>query len=136
MSTRLQQRRLIFAGHCWRSQESAIQPVSDLLFWTVPAGGEYKRGKGNCTTYIDTLLKDHAGEKIRKKDHIVAVSNLTTAMEDRDTWKILLRTFLRMTRVSYLMNQRRSRSSSMGMYIGMAISLLSYFFTSYTHKKR
>jgi hypothetical protein len=86
VSTRLQQRRLTFAGHCWRSQESAIQPISDLMFWTVP-GGEYKRGKGNCTTYIDTLLKDHAGEKIRKKDHIVAVSNLTTAMEDRDTWK-------------------------------------------------
>jgi len=56
------------------------------MFWTVP-GGEYKRGKGNCTTYIDTLLTDHAGEKISKKDHIVAVSNLTTAMEDRDTWK-------------------------------------------------
>ena len=60
------------------------------MFWTVP-GGEYKRGKGNCTTYIDTLLTDHAGEKISKKDHIVAVSNLTTAMEDRDTWKKIVK---------------------------------------------
>ena len=86
VSTRLQQRRLTFAGHCWRSQESAVQPVSDLMFWSVP-GGTNKRGQGNCMTYIDTLLKDHAGEKIGKKDHIVAISNLTTAMEDRITWK-------------------------------------------------
>ena len=86
VSIRLQQRRLTFAGHCWRSQETAPQPVSDLMFWTVP-GANLKRGQGNCTTYIDTLLKDHAGEKIKKKDHTVAISNLTNAMEDRDTWR-------------------------------------------------
>ena len=68
VSTRLQQRRLTFAGHCWRSQESAIRPFSDLIFWSVP-GGTNKRGQGNYMTYIDTLLKDHAGEKIGKKDH-------------------------------------------------------------------
>ena len=50
VSTRLRQ---AFVGHCWRSQ--AKQPVSELMFWSVP-GGINKQGKGNCTTYIDTIV--------------------------------------------------------------------------------
>ena len=38
ISIRLRERRLTFAGHCWRSPQSAPQPVSDLLFWSVPNG--------------------------------------------------------------------------------------------------
>ena len=47
VSVRLRERRLAFAGHCWRSTQSARQPVSDLLFWSVPNG---VNKKGNFTT--------------------------------------------------------------------------------------
>jgi hypothetical protein len=51
-----------FAGHCWRSQESTVQPVSDLLFWTVPGGTNVDK-----ETLYDSLLKDHVGEKYWKE---------------------------------------------------------------------
>jgi hypothetical protein len=48
LSKQLQKRRLIFAGHCWRSGKSsmtmhAAQPVSDMLFWRAPS--PYKPGR-------------------------------------------------------------------------------------------
>ena len=55
VSVRLRERRLIFAGHCWRSSESARQPISDLLFWSVP-GGINK--PGNWSSYVKILLED------------------------------------------------------------------------------
>jgi hypothetical protein len=55
VSVRLRERRLIFAGHCWRSCQTAIQPVSDLLFWKVPRG---TNKQGNWKPYTKILEKD------------------------------------------------------------------------------
>ena len=86
VSIRLRERRLAFAGHCWRSSQSAQQPVSDLLFWSVPNGVQKK---GNFKTYVHVLLKDYTGErkKVIKKHYPAAVAQLKNAMEDRGQWR-------------------------------------------------
>ena len=86
ISVRLRERRLTFAGHCWRSPQSAPQPVSDLLFWSVP-NGVHK--KGNFKTYVHVLLKDYTGErkKVVKDNYPGAVQQLKNAMEDRGSWR-------------------------------------------------
>ena len=84
ISTRLRERRLTFAAHCWRCSQSAYQPVHDLLFWSVPDG---VARKGNFTTYIKVLLEDFGGEKIKKKDQATAILQIKSAMENRKEWK-------------------------------------------------
>ena len=84
ISSRLRERRLVFAAHCWRCSESAYQPVADLLFWSVPDG---ITRKGNFTTYIKVLLEDFGGEKIKKKDYTAAILQIKSAMENRKEWK-------------------------------------------------
>ena len=61
VSVRLRQRRLAFAGHCWRSSQSAFQPVSELLFWF--GDGEGNKSSGAYWTYVHVLLKDFTGER-------------------------------------------------------------------------
>ena len=84
VSVRLRERRLTFAGHCWRSYQSAKQPIHDLLFWTVPEGVQRQ---GNHTTYVKVLLEDYGGEKIKKKDLAGAISQVQKAMENREQWR-------------------------------------------------
>ena len=71
-------------AHCWRSYQSAKQPIHDLLFWTVPDGVQRQ---GNHTTYVKVLLEDYGGEKIKKKDLAGAISQVQKAMEDREQWR-------------------------------------------------
>ena len=50
-----------------------------------------KQGKGNCTTYIDTIVKDYDGDKVERKDQTFAISQLTLAIEDRNHLKIYIK---------------------------------------------
>ena len=84
VSVRLRERRLTFAGHCWRCHESAPQPIHDLLFWSVPDGVQKK---GNWTTYVKVLLEDYGGEKVKKGDLNGAILQIKEAMGNRITWK-------------------------------------------------
>ena len=84
VSDRLRQRRLIFAGHCWRCYQSAYQPVHELLFWSVPDGISKQ---GNFKTYVKVLLEDYGGGKIKKKELADAVLQIKSAMENRLEWK-------------------------------------------------
>ena len=92
VSIRLRQRRLAFAGHCYRSYQSAYQPVSDLLFW-MGDGGTGKRGSGAFWTYVHVLLKDFTGEKdkVKKVDLDLGVNQLRSAMEDRVYWRQIVK---------------------------------------------
>ena len=73
VSSRLRERRMIFAGHCWRCYMSAPQPVHELLFWSVPDGVQKQ---GNWKSYTKVLLEDHAGEKVLKGGLAQAVPNI------------------------------------------------------------
>ena len=88
VSIRLRQRRLAFAGHCYRSSQSAYQPISDLLFW-MGDGGTCKQGQGAFWTYVHVLLRDFTGEreKVKKDDIDLGVRQLRSAMEDRIYWR-------------------------------------------------
>ncbi len=88
ISTRLQQRRLTFAGHCWRSAQSAYQPIHDLLFWSVPDG---VARRGAHFTYIKLLIEDFGGERLKKKDQSAAVLQIKSAMENRMEWKKIVK---------------------------------------------
>ena len=90
VSSRLRQRRLAFAGHCYRSYQSAYQPISDLLFW-LGDGGTNK--KGNYWSYVHVLLKDFTGEKekVKKQNMVVGVEQLRSAMEDRNYWRTVVK---------------------------------------------
>ncbi len=58
LSSELRQRRLRFAGHCWRSKNEIS---SDLLMWE-PLHGKRRRG-APARTYIDVLQEDTGIEK-------------------------------------------------------------------------
>ena len=68
------------------SQQSAQQPISDLLFWSVPNG---VNKRGNYKTYVHILLQDYTGEqkKVVKKEYAGAVQQVKSAMEDRGQWR-------------------------------------------------
>ena len=72
ISTTVRQRRLMFAGHCWRSKDEI---ASDLLLWD-PTHGDTKRGRPH-KTYVDQLLQDTDCEP----------DELRPTMEDRDLWR-------------------------------------------------
>ena len=73
LSLTIQQRRLRFAGHCYRSTN---QPISKLLFWT-PTGGKRGSGAGN-KTFIKMLKKD---TKLQSETEIQRL------MADRLLWR-------------------------------------------------
>ena len=91
VSIRLRQRRLAFAGHCWRSSQSAYRPISDVLFWFGDSEVG-KQGSGAYWTYVHVLLRDFTGEreKVKKKDFSQSVSQLKSAMDDRVYWSRLV----------------------------------------------
>ena len=70
----LLKRKLISIGHCWRSPQSAPQPISDLLFWEAP--GKKRRG-GNRSNYRKIFI-DEVG---------LPEEDLKRRMEDRQEWR-------------------------------------------------
>ena len=76
----LRERRLIFAGHCWRAK----QPINQLIFWTVPKS---TAKRGAFKTYIHILLEDWFGYSIKKSEHKGYINEIIPAMKDRDYWR-------------------------------------------------
>ena len=72
------ERRLRFAGHCWRAKQELI---SDVLFWQ-PRHGKRKRGRPE-KTYIDQMCADAE----------LTVEELKRAMMDRSWWSTRVREF-------------------------------------------
>ena len=72
ISHTIRERRVTFAGHCWRSKEEL---VSDLILWE-PRHGKARRGRPR-KTYINQLLEDTQLQR----------DNIEAAMEDREEWQ-------------------------------------------------
>ena len=72
ISETIQQQRLRFAGHCWRSKEEL---AGDVLLWK-PSHGKKSAGRPK-KTYIDQLMDDTG----------CRLEELPNAMEDRENWK-------------------------------------------------
>jgi hypothetical protein len=81
ISDRLRIRRLTFIGHCYRSGESAPQPITDVLFFKCHP--ELKRKRGNYSNYI-RLLHTDMGPKFN--DEQVLKDNIS----DREHWRKLI----------------------------------------------
>ena len=77
IETILRQRRLTFAGHCYRSFESAPQPVMDVLFLRLKGS----RTRGNRSNYRKILCEEMLLDEV----------SLQNAMLDRDYWKKITR---------------------------------------------
>ena len=56
MSVRLQERRLRFLGHCYRSK----QPISKLLFWdhSIQVSESHLLNKGNRSNFTKLLMEE------------------------------------------------------------------------------
>ena len=74
LTTKIRERRLKFAGHCYRREEEL---ASKLLLWE-PTHGERKRGRP-MHSFIKTLKKDTGMEK----------EELQTCMQDRKIWRAI-----------------------------------------------
>ena len=68
----IKERRLRFAGHCWRAKQEI---VSDVLFWN-PRHGKRKRGRPEIN-YLDNL----------RDDIELSEEDLKMGMLDREWWK-------------------------------------------------
>ena len=73
LSSTIRQRRLRFAGHCFRAEN---QPVTNLLFWSPNQG---KRGQGNS---FKTYLK-----QIREDTNLLNENEIKAIMADRNLWR-------------------------------------------------
>ena len=77
ISLTLLQRRLTFVGHCYRSGETAYQPISDILLWNYSKCFPLiKMKKGNRSNFRKQLLSS-----IRYD-----VEPLQDLMANRDKW--------------------------------------------------
>ena len=75
VTTKIRERRMRFAGHCFRSKHEL---VSDVLLWELKHG---KRSFGApAQTYVKQLVND-AGQLLQ---------DLPNAMEDRNYWRELV----------------------------------------------
>ena len=72
LTTILRERRMRFAGHCWRAKQELI---SDLLLWS-PRHGKNRPGRP-ATTYIDQHCRDME----------CTPDDLPALMQDRDEWR-------------------------------------------------
>ena len=77
LSNSIQERRMRFAGHCWRSKNEI---VSDVLLWQ-PKHGKTSRGRP-VRTFIDQL-RDDSG---------CSIHDLPAAMSERKGWQARVRT--------------------------------------------
>jgi hypothetical protein len=82
VSIRLMERRLIFIGHCWRSNESAKQFVSDLLFWK----SQQKGKTGNRSNFIKIFL-ENIGLPNDKSNLTASIERAKDLLADRKKWK-------------------------------------------------
>ena len=73
VSDKIKERRLKLAGHCVRHTE---EMASKLILWE-PVHGRSRRGRPPIS-YIDTLKKD---------TELDSVTEIRTAMMDRNTWR-------------------------------------------------
>jgi Reverse transcriptase (RNA-dependent DNA polymerase) len=79
ISAELLKRKMVFLGHCYRSQEYSNQPVADLLFWDhIKLTGSKRRQGGQKANFVYTLMNE------LDLDHDDDVKNL---MLDRKNWK-------------------------------------------------
>ena len=69
----LRQRRLSFAGHCYRCED---QPVKHLVVWEGKTG-KMRRGHGNRLTYVQQLLRD---------SYCATIDELQQKMKNREEW--------------------------------------------------
>ena len=72
LTTTIQERRIRFSGHCWRSKQEVIH---DLILWE-PKHGRRSVG-GQLFTFVDQLEEDTGIPK----------EFLPSAMEDREGWR-------------------------------------------------
>ena len=77
ISDTIREQRTRFSGHCWRSKEEVI---SNVLLWQ-PSHGKRSRGRPS-RNFIDQLTEDTN----------LDVEDLKTAMNDRTTWKDIVKT--------------------------------------------
>jgi exonuclease III len=82
LHVRLQARRLQFAGHCYRSSQSAPQPISDLIFW-IPKSS-FRPGQNNRLTYVKLLIQDLG---LSETDIPGSVSLIKDMMANRVEWR-------------------------------------------------
>jgi len=84
VSLRLRERRLTFAGHCFRAGQSAPQPVMDLILWRYK--GKLARGAANRRTHIKMLCDDR-GLSFKVKDIDESIISLKKEMGNRNLWR-------------------------------------------------
>ena len=75
ISSKLMQRRVQFAGHCYRAKDEVI---SSLLLWTPPGPN-----RSNRLTYPDVISRDTG----------IKVQDLPAAMADRPVWRDIVNSF-------------------------------------------
>ena len=73
LSATIKQRRLRFAGHCFRAED---QPISKLLFWSPSQG---KRGRGAGIKTYSKLLKEDTG--------LASEKEIQDLMKNRTLWR-------------------------------------------------
>ena len=96
---RLRERRLRFAGHCARADQSAPQPVTKLLFWQPTT--KYRSGKGSTLTYAKVLLKDTG---------IELLTHLNETMQDRVKWRKYISDSTKSKHVAYIKSEKENRT--------------------------
>ena len=84
VSLRLRERRLTFAGHCFRAGQSAPQPVMDFILWRYK--GKVSRGAANKRTHIKMLCADR-GLSFNSKDIDESICSLKIEMGNRQLWR-------------------------------------------------
>ena len=77
ITTTLRRRRLTFAGHCYRSFESAPQPIMDVLFFSLRG----TRTRGNRSNY----------RKLLSEETLLDETSLQNPMLNRDYWRTITR---------------------------------------------
>jgi len=69
----LRQRRLSFAGHCYRCED---QPIKHLVLWEGKTR-KMRRGQGNRLTYVQQLLRDSC---------CATIDELQQKMKNQEEW--------------------------------------------------
>ena len=77
ITTTLHRRRLIFVGHCYRSFESAPQPIMDVLFFSL---------QGTCTRGNRSNYR-----KLLSEETLLDETSLQNAMLNQDYWRTITR---------------------------------------------
>ena len=87
ISDRLRERRLKFAGHCFRCYQFTPQPIMDLILWRYK--GKVARGASNRQTFIKLLCEDR-GLSFKMSDIDTSITSLKIEMRNRATWRSIV----------------------------------------------